>query len=179
MAMGIGNANARILENDHYTSIPATQKQRKYLSDIVKNRSYHTGVGLLHMDVSFLSKLGFPMGDTIKHYQDAIETGIGAKPETFVQDLAVATWIKEKGISGRELTEDDYEAFVESKKISPLDAMRAAVTAFEDGRGAEAKLDESSKELHRHLSGHDEIENLSKSHASERPKRTVLMWGGV
>lgn len=174
LAMGLDNENARMFDNIDYDVGIATEKQMQYFKDILADRSGNTRVGKVNLNSKYVLSLGFPLGTSIKHYQDAIEAAIAGSPEIFNQDLQVAEWIKMKGIAGRELTVRDYDAFTESMMLSPLEAMRAAVTGHDSGNIMQMLFGESMRDAYQRLSGHQDAYEKEKKIALEREREREL-----
>lgn len=174
LAMGLDNENARMFDNINYDVGIATEKQMKYFKDILADRSGNTRVARVNLNSKYVLSLGFPLGNSIKHYQDAIEAAIAGSPEIFTQDLQVAEWIRMKGIAGRELTVRDYDEFTKGMKLSPLDAMRAAVTGHNCQKIMQMLFGESMRDAYQRLSGHQDAYEKEKKIALEIEKEREL-----
>lgn len=174
LSMGLDHENARMFDRIDYDVGTATEKQMQYFKDILADRSGNTRVAKVNLNSKYVLSLGFPFGNTLKHYQDAIEAAIAGSPEIFDQDLQIAAWIKEAGIEGRELTVRDYEAFTESMMLSPLEAMRAAVTGHDIGNISNILFGESMRDAYLRLSGHQDVYNKEKEDAKDRAREREI-----
>lgn len=119
-----------------YDEKPATEAQRKLLKSMFMNGNGLGQASRIYATTQDIIRLGLPLGDTVKHYQDAIAAGKYGASEIFKADIRLAEWLTENNI--KRVTEKNFESFIHDIEMKPIHLMRSIAMAKPRNEG-EAK----------------------------------------